>query len=34
MTWPSRVQQAGLVILAAALAALAVARACASGISG
>jgi hypothetical protein len=33
MTWPSRVQQIGLVALLAALAALALTRACAAGIA-
>jgi hypothetical protein len=31
MTWPSRVQQVGLVCLAGALAVLALARACGAG---
>jgi hypothetical protein len=34
MTWPSRVQQVGLVILLAALASLALVRACPYGVSG
>jgi hypothetical protein len=33
MTWPSRVQQIGLVALLAALAALALARACVVGVT-
>jgi hypothetical protein len=32
MSWPTRTQQLGLLILLAALAALALARACASGL--
>lgn len=34
MTWPTRTQQLGLLILLSALAALAVVRACASGAAG
>lgn len=34
MTWPSRVQQLGLVILLAALASLALVRACLYGVRG
>jgi hypothetical protein len=33
MTWPTRAQQLGLLILLAALAALALARACLYGVS-
>lgn len=34
MTWPTRTQQLGLLILLAGLTALAFARACASGLPG
>jgi hypothetical protein len=34
MTWPSRVQQVGLVVLLAALASLALVRACHYGVGG